>query len=369
MPVTSAPRYFRYLMLLVCPIGLLSLFCVAVSIWLQPLSNDLTRLGGYSENAYGWNGEQIGFSPPLASVGVLGQSYDVVVVGDSFSIDARLLPDAKRDDHGYWTDFFVQKTGLSLGSFHRGRISPDDYAASAAFRKTPPKLLVFEIAEREIVGFPVRQEPCPAPRPAPNFRLSLNPVARAPVGFARDTSRRLSTSQIDTAIDFLKKSTQRWIIGHDSTNVLRVNLSRTDLFSNRSSGNLLVYTGDLRKSEFSDQYLESVGCALLAFQARVEANGLTAFVLMIAPDRSTAYGDFTPDLHLPNLTNILASNKNLHLLRVDVSLKQAIELGRSDIYLPNDTHWGGAGKQIVAETLVSYLRGVDLTKSADANTK
>jgi SGNH hydrolase-like domain, acetyltransferase AlgX len=369
MPNTSAPRYFRYLMLLVCPIGLLSLFCVAVSVWLQPLSNDLTRLGGYSENAYGWNSEQIGFSPPLASVGVLGQSYDAVVVGDSFSIDERLSPDAKRNDHGYWTDFFVQKTGLTLGSFHRGRISPEDYVASTEFRKTPPKLLVFEIAEREIVGFPVRQEPCPAPRPGQNFHLSLHPVARAPVGFARDTSRRLSTSQIDTAIDFLKKSTQRWVTGHNSTKVLRVSLSRADLFSNQSPGNLLVYTGDLRKSEFSDQYLESVGCAFLAFQARVEANGLTAFVLMIAPDRSTAYADFTPDLRLPNLTNILAGNKDLHLLRVDVSLKQAIALGRLDVYLPNDTHWAGAGKQIVAETLVSYLRSTPIVGSINANTK
>jgi hypothetical protein len=96
----------------------------------------------------------------------------------------------------------------------------------------------------------------------------------------------------------------------------------------------------------------------------VVANGQTAFVLVIAPDRSTAYAEFTPGLHLPNLSEQLAADAGLNLLRLDISLKRAIAAGIKDVYLPDDTHWATAGKQIAADSLVKYLQGGASAESA-----
>ena len=44
------------------------------------------------------------------------------------------------------------------------------------------------------------------------------------------------------------------------------------------------------------------------------------------------------------------------MTRLDIALISAIRQGEQDIYLPDDTHWGSTGHQIVAKTLLTFLQ-------------
>src|SRR5690349_11951678 len=92
----------------------LALPCVAVlvgfSLLQAPVQGDLTRIGGYSENSYGWTATHQRFAPPLVST-VYDRPYDVVIVGDSYSIHG---PGGQTDLGAYWTNHFAQLSGLSV---------------------------------------------------------------------------------------------------------------------------------------------------------------------------------------------------------------------------------------------------------------
>jgi hypothetical protein len=83
---------------------------------------------------------------------------------------------------------------------------------------------------------------------------------------------------------------------------------------------------------------------------------------MIAPDKLSAYSRLLADPGLAGLSrfDLLTTDPALHLPRLDLRLRNAIDDGVEDVYLNNDTHWGSVGYQIVAQELVAYLtrRGV-----------
>ena len=100
-----------------------------------------------------------------------------------------------------------------------------------------------------------------------------------------------------------------------------------------------------------------MGCRIEVMRARVESNGYTRFVLMVPPDKLTAYADYLSDPKLRNVSS-LSALADMHpnvMPRLDRSLIKAIRSGKQDVYLPDDTHWGSNGQRIAAETLIAFL--------------
>ena len=349
--------YRRYLLLMLVPIAAVSILTIVLAIWLEPMRNDLTRLGAYSERDFGWNSPQLAFRPPLVPIAAPSQPYEIVVIGDSFSTSQFIAPNTPRVDDGFWTDVFAQRTGLITGAFHRDDVSPATYLASAVFKAAPPRLLIYEIVERELDRVNTVGALCPpeTAAPGPVFELRPAPVDRIPVPRSRDTSATFGTQQINTSVDFMIKQATRWLTGRDWTDVLRLPLSKSGLFSNRRSDWLLIYKGDLRKARIGPAQEAELACYFRSLQSKVEANGRTAFLLMVVPDKSTTYAAYTPGLALPNMVKRLARDPELHTMRLDIALQEAVAHGRQDVYLPSDTHWGWAGKEIAADTLVKRL--------------
>src|SRR5947207_3379072 len=94
----------RYSLVLVgCSLAAVLAFAIYGHL-LQPLSGDLTRIGWYAENDYGWNAPKQRFDPPLAEEGRLDGRYDVIAVGDSFT--ASHIPGVA------WPHFLARATGL-----------------------------------------------------------------------------------------------------------------------------------------------------------------------------------------------------------------------------------------------------------------
>ncbi|MBS0172968.1 MAG: hypothetical protein JSR64_02925, partial [Nitrospira sp.] len=103
--------------------------------------------------------------------------------------------------------------------------------------------------------------------------------------------------------------------------------------------------------------LERVRCALAALALKFQANGLTAFVTALAPDKSSAY---RPWLREPEK---IAESRLPDLLerfpvpdaRLDAAVRKSVSVGIRDVYMPDDTHWGGAGQALAAEAIMELL--------------
>jgi hypothetical protein len=331
------------------------LLCAA-TLYYEPVVGDLTRLGGYAENDFGWEGTQKVFKPALAKAASLAEHYDIVVVGDSFS--SRTTKDRQTPDGGFWTDFLAEKTGLSVGVFDVGKTSLEQVLGGHGYMSSPPKLLVYQNVERALdIRFAEKSTHC-NPTPASYKRLLTRPLGLAADSVARDTARTLNEARFNQTMDHLKKSLRRSLLHDDGSPVLRTPLSRADMFSNTKSSELLLLAEDLRKKQWSSQQVDAMRCAVLRDKETVEANGSTRFVALIAPDKSTVYADYLPTgFARAHLCAALSGDGATHVLCVDDLLRAAVEAGIKDVYLPNDTHWASAGAELVARAVSEYAAG------------
>jgi hypothetical protein len=348
-------------------IGLLSLIfgvmlvLVATSFYLQPLVGDVTRLGDYAENDFGWNGPMPVFAQEAAPLKTAYEEYaDVLAVGDSFSFGGLYgmlnFP---------WQRFLAVKTGFSVASIsHYTHTNPPTYdpellpaiVNSETFKKSPPRVLILEIVERQLDMLPKYPGSCQAEHaltPPPSFQLRPSP---APMTEAQRKQTRPSLKeQIAYAQKYLLGQAHRpW---EKNPIVYRLALTTPKLFSNRQSDHVLVYEGDVKKRAWDAKLVEAIGCRLLNAQNLVQKNGKTLFVAMLVPDKLTAYSRYLKDSAYANASVIerLAAVRGLHLARLDQAMGAQVDAGVVDVYLPNDTHWAFHGHETAASVLARYL--------------
>jgi hypothetical protein len=342
----------RYNLLLAAIFGPVVTLMIAASFFLQPYDGELTRLGGFPESRYGWQTPQLRFAPPLYQLHKpTGSQYvapaGVVVLGDSFTTHRA---------EAAWPNYLVRATGLRVQAFPHGSMTVDQLAQSDGFRRHPPRVVIYQMVERNLMRYlPAAGGACRATNvvvPAP-YAPVRQPVEPQPI--ARDT--RPAALDLSLSIDFLTKTLSRELFGYNWTRAKRLALTRDAPFSGPEKRQLLIYRNDLRKSPWTDADWDAARCRLIDLQNRVQANGRTYFVAMIAPDKLTAYSDFLADRRLAALSRLerLAADPALHLPRIDLALKRAIRDGVADVYLANDTHWGSAGYEIAAQEVLAHL--------------
>lgn len=346
------PNFRRYNLLLAALLGPVVVLMFAASFFLQPYEGGLTRLGGYPESRYGWEAPQKRFVPPLfRSFESAGAQFiepaDVVILGDSFTFQSKQMS---------WPNYLARATGLRVHAFKLEEMGPDRLLQSELFRRHPPRVVIYESVERNVRGrLQSDGAGCHAARDPAPARMALRPLSIEPESFQRPT--RAVALDLTMSVDFLTKAIPREFFGRDKTLTRRLALARAAPFSNQEKRQLLVYKNDLEKIHWTASDWESARCRLIDLQNRVQANGRTYFIALIAPDKLSAYDDFLADRSLAGLSRIdlLARDPALHLPRIDLALRQAIHDGETDIYLNNDTHWGSAGYELVAQKLVDLL--------------
>jgi hypothetical protein len=342
-------RYNRILAAVIVPVVLV---LAATSLFLQPYDGGLTRLGGYPEKLYGWNAPQQRFAKPLyrqfkTREAGYREPADVVVFGDSFTFLEQVS----------WPNYFVKETGLRLQSFRIDKTPIERILESDTFRNHPPRIVIYESVERALWERSQRgAADCriqPRRRSAATLRVAPLPIEPEP--FRRDTHSALLNFSL--SIDFLAKVVPREYLGRDRTPVARLALTRPMAFSNIEASRLLVYKDDLDKARWTPEMWEKIRCNLANLQNRVQANGYTFFVALVATDKLSAYSDWLEDQRLARLSryDLLAADPGLHLPRVDLALKAAVRNNVLDVYLNNDTHWGANGYALVAHELTEYL--------------
>lgn len=325
---------------------------------------DLTRLGGYREDLYGWNQAQQRYQPPLFTPDHYAPDTDIFVLGDSMTVHR---PGEQTDPGVYWPNALMAQSGWKVSALHRREHTVEDVLAMPEYRAHPPRLFVLEIAERtasilaRLTEMAARRHGCERVAPAP---VSLLPAPQAlPVqaqSFARPQAR---AHGLDLSLGGHRlKHVLLRTLAPESIDTLRFHLDRDDLFSSQRPQELLVFRDDLEKMGLSDDFLRQQSCALEALQREVEADGRTRFVLLMVPDKLSAYRRYVRDFpqgHYPEVIPLLASNPGLRMPRVDLAFAKALDSGTRDLYLPNDTHLGSAGQRLLADTLLAELRGVE----------
>jgi hypothetical protein len=331
---------------------------VGVYLYMQPLVGELTRLGGYLENHFGWRAPQEHFREPLFTVATgiedYDRPYDVVVIGDSFSDDL---------SKG-WQNYLAAATGWSIISFNMNQIDPEAVLGSRMYRTAAPQLLIYQSVERNLID---RFDECPAT--APGRTPASAPIAARPipadiemVGMDHYPRAPVNGMGIDSAFNFLQKAVNRRILKRNTTEVYEFKLVRGDLFSNAASDRLLVITRDFKLRRAKHQDIETAKCGMLDFQRRIERSGRTAFVGMLFPDKSTVYSAYIDHARYRDVSVIdqFEQEPTLHVTQLDQRFRSAVANGVVDLYLPNDTHCGYVGYRIAADAVLDVLRRREL---------
>lgn len=351
----------RYIVWLLALIAIEMAVVVSTSLYLDPLIGDSTRLGGYPENDFGWNRPQQMFEKtPEQTRQVYDRYADVLVIGDSFSF-AGLYGVTNYP----WQTYLAANAGFSVTTVnHYTKTLPYTYEKalfagivnSDSFQKNPPRVLILEVIERQLDILPDVGGNCRAEHAVEKTEKFINgPLAVPPKEVSRSTNQPPLKEQVAYAYQYLGRLLQR--DRDTSPPVYALELSNDKLFSNRRSGRLLVYQGDVRKRTWDEKQVESIRCRLLNMQELVQKNGKTLFVAMLVPDKLSAYSGYLRDRSYANFGVIerLAADSSLHVPRLDLAMKAAIDSGMVDVYLPDDTHWSSRGHEIAAKVMRDYL--------------
>ena len=341
--------YRSYLLILVGFVLATVVLLTAVAAFIEPLEGELTRLGGYAERHFGWNGVQRRLPADAVLEDRYEKYFDVVVVGDSFS------------KPGHWQSVLRMKTGVSFTTLDIVNTPLDGFASTEPFTSTPPKLMVVEIGERLLLAkFGSSKRACGPPGPAQSAPRQVLPMTPTPIEFRETPRARALTPQninLRYALLFAHRSLVRWLLDRDFTPVGRYALSRSGLFSNARNSEILVYNDDLIKLNWTEDAIRAAACAIRELQERVQANGRTRFVLLPIPDKSSAYADYIVDPRFRSMQPLhrILSEQGINLARIDTHLKRAIDSGERDVYLPNDTHFGFRGYELAAQSVLESL--------------
>lgn len=317
-------------------------------IFLQPLQGDLTRIGWFSEKDYGWYGTDWVFEPSLSRIGLADESYDIVIVGDSFSYREPL--------GGLWHNYLQRSAGKSVGVFHVDSFVLSDFVASPAFLSNPPDLVIYQSVERSLLARLGSTESAGCAEPLPSSAVNRVFVQRdesAPRAIERKPQGLID---VGYGLRFL------WSKVRPVGQVSSLQLSTDQLFTNWRANTLLVYTYDLQKSSWPPATWDDARCSLKEWQRRIQGNGKTVFVAMVVPDKLTVYGPYLVDTQLAKISRYerLLIDEDLNVIPLLSEINSAIGSGAKDFYLPNDTHWSSSSERIVGESVVRYLQNLGM---------
>ena len=334
-------------------VGLLAPFWVIITWFVlttPPYTGDMTRIGGYSEADYAPLGPQLRFEDPaFTKAGGLvdyDRPYDVLVIGDSFS---------QNKEHG-WQSFLAEKTGLSILTFHQDDVDFKQLIAHGQYKQTPPKLVIYEIAEHGLHNFRFSTDSEIHPvgnseRNSLDLHLNAKPLNMIPL-----EKPAAGSLEIELGMHRLKLALKRWT--GSSEKVYQVQMDTPSFFSSRRSDCALLYYGDFWKNSIPQHQWLDVRDQLTNLQGFIESQGNPLFILMIATDKSTAYRSSVQEPPMPILSGVelMGDVSSLNILPLQNALEQRIvDPTMKDVYLPNDTHWGFEGHKCAAEVVLYYL--------------
>jgi hypothetical protein len=327
--------------------------CAAVfslGLFIQPLSGDLTRLGELAERSWGWYHPQMipAIQPRLAT-----DETSILVIGDSFS------------DPNIWQSILEKELGRFTQNYSWDALGHFSCLKALLHRiaKQAPQItdLILEVVERDFVSrfasepsstaCSTHQITAPGQRPAtlglidhrPTFSLQIPDLVYA---FKAAYGETLAYSQITSS---------------GATFIAPLLTDR--FFSNRRSSRLLYYSGDLQKNSWQANQMADAITKLQELSIEARSLGIRLTIAVI-PDKSTVYVEHIKGPSLPIIqSSVWQQLARAGLASINVKdLYQNALLTQLDLYLPNDTHLGFNGYNLLAKAIASELQLQKLVK-------
>lgn len=349
-------NFKKYNVIVLGPLGIIFLVLYALALVLEPIDGDLTRTGPYLESEFGWNLPQDQFETDLYTIapnGKYDQYYDVVVVGDSFST---------MEFTYQWQNYLTLLTGWSNITYNIHQTDIDKLINSEAFKKHPPKLFIWQFVERSISLHPSPATAECQTNPDPSWKIpTVQPMKASVLPLERDRRVSFFNPNFHESSHYLKYFLRGLVTPDMSKHarVIRLPLNSGGLFSSKNDREILLYNRDFWKvQQFKEEFLERRRCRISRLQNQVQQNGVTKFIALPAPDKTTSYEEYIEfdAIKNINLIELLDTDPRLNLVRLDRVFKKQIKEGVKDLYPPNETHWGSRGHRLTAETLIEYLK-------------
>lgn len=364
--------YSRYNLVLLTLIALSLSAVLGISFVREPLDGDLTRVGGFSENDFGWHEPQLflvdkqlyDWPRSLAELNQLAavKPYDVVVMGDSFSWR----------HYNSFVNYLAAATGWQVMLLHHNDFTLDKVVGSDLFRLNPPRYLVFEAVERRFyrriqhladvdpntfAGVETASGEMLMNKTHSSAYLNLNPSRMIERQEARQTDYAHFSQRVAEAIHWLSLEVQ-FALGTKQPRAQRLPLKASELrlFSNADANNILLYIDDFKFRDQWRRHPERLHTAVEVAASLVARNGYSTFIPLIFPDKLTVYADYLEDTSWtePGLIPKLA--EQIEMPRLDLDFAAKIRSGVKDLYLPNDSHTGFAGSKQAAMSIVAFIQ-------------
>lgn len=334
----SNNNFTHYLAWFGFPVLTFFIIAIPLSLFFEPVSGDLTRIGHWSERDFGWNKSQATVS--IRANGTWLSAPEIIVLGDSFS------------HPNIWQSYLSERQSVNIISFQYQDVGCVSnwlsWMANEDYLKA--RTVIIEIVERSFIPVFRKLNHCSNLKPkALNVdEKNLTPV-RKKKGLTLDAGYLFPTA-MNTLQAF--SSDERIISG----NVVNMPLTTSALFSNHISDRLLYFTEDDLKMNWSDKEIALSVASVKSIQDDLEEK-MIRLVVVIVPDKSTTYRNFFANEERSTIApNIF---EQLKLAGVNnVNLKGAFQQKAGevvDFYLPNDTHLSNQGYKLMAMEIAEYL--------------
>ena len=311
-----------------------------IGVYIQPVMGDLTRLGNLSERHFGWNDEQ-----PLINVeDNLNINPDVVVLGDSFS------------DKNIWQSVASKYSKLNFLTFQwNGLDKPgclSQWIKTVNLEYPTAKFIVLETVERQFISTfgSTPNNNCSATRLIPVL------VREKVIESSRNRSIKSAMPDPIYAIQAIANEFKTFEQPLARGSAYVVPLTRADLFSNKKSGLMLFYKGDIAKIEWNQEAVNIAIQNIKNIDRFAREKGLT-LLMAVVPDKSTAYREFIRSdqfkLQAPDVWMEL-NRQGVNQVDLRSSIVNAVNSDR-DIYMSNDSHLSSKGYIVMGRDIADRI--------------
>jgi hypothetical protein len=333
------PLHIRtYVFALLLPFGIAAAMFWGLALYVERIDGDLTRIGRWSENDFGWNAPQ-----PVLSVLNNGREIKdpgIVVLGDSFSLA------------NYWQSVLSSKLQEKILTFVYDDAGCVDNWTRWARDSSTAKVVIIQVVERNFVATFGKTGPCKTATPKPIEVTAGKTATRRATWPPTLDAKYLFVSAFNTLRMFTNK---RGTMKHGAAinSPIRTNCAK---FSSRQSNRLLHFSRDAKKHSWTTQDIAGAIANVRRLQDDLERVG-KRLILVVAPDKSSVYQECLLERDSAERPNI---TRQLILAKIDapdllMSLKKNINTV-VDLYHPNNTHWSARGYILVASLIEAHIR-------------
>lgn len=319
-----------------------------MSIYLEPIEGDLTRVGRLSENSFGWQQQQPNIPIELLKNHPLAEA-DIAVIGDSFS--ASLVWQTKLAASGYKisTTWINEKTLCSnIGDYLRLSGFKGRYIVIESLERFAPERINNDCNVLDTTKWSYRIE---APRPPPPTDRSRNFMLKSRSDF--NLGWMLKALKNEIVLNAVRPKEGLMAFGDARITVL----DEAGLFSNKLYNYGVFYAFDFEKKTFDS---DSTTDKVLSLNRNLQQTGMQP-IWLIVPDKSTVYlgyGKFNKHPYV-NIWNELAQYPELAAPNLGELFTKQAKL-TMDFYAPNNTHLSTQGYLYLGDLVLERIKQLDL---------